>query len=116
MPQLDPADVPALACDNYRLLIFGIMLAALLQILDSTIANVAIPHMQSSLGATADTINWVLTSYIVASAVAMPITGWLAERIGAPSAAVISAVVGLATLAITWRWWQACWRDPGAAA
>lgn len=39
--------------------------------------------MQSSLGATADTINWVLTSYIVASAVAMPITGWLAERIGA---------------------------------
>lgn len=83
MPQLDEADVPALECDNYRLLIFGIMLAALLQILDSTIANVAIPHMQSSLGATADTINWVLTSYIVASAVAMPITGWLAERIGA---------------------------------
>lgn len=83
MPQLDEADVPALPTENYRLLIFGIMLAALLQILDTTIANVAVPHMQSTLGATADTINWVLTSYIVASAVAMPITGWLAERIGA---------------------------------
>ena len=50
--------------------------------LDTTIANVAIPHMQSSLGATADTVTWVLTSYIIASAVAMPITGWLSDRIG----------------------------------
>lgn len=60
----------------------GVMIAALLQILDSTIANVAVPHMQTSLGANADTINWVLTSYIVAAAVAMPITGWLSERVG----------------------------------
>ena len=58
------------------------MAASLLQVLDITIANVAIPHMQSTLGATPDTISWVLTSYIIASAVAMPITGWLADRIG----------------------------------
>lgn len=58
------------------------MAATLLQVLDTTIANVAIPHMQSTLGATPDTISWVLTSYIIASAVAMPITGWLADRIG----------------------------------
>jgi DHA2 family multidrug resistance protein len=58
------------------------MAASLLQVLDTTIANVAIPHMQSSLGATADTVTWVLTSYIIASAVAMPITGWLSDRIG----------------------------------
>src|SRR3546814_11950396 len=56
--------------------------ASVMQILDTTIANVAIPHMQSSLGATSETVNWVLTSYIIASAVAMPITGWLADRIG----------------------------------
>lgn len=60
----------------------AVMGATIIQILDSTIANVAIPHMQTSLGATMDTITWVLTSYIVASAVAMPITGWLADRIG----------------------------------
>lgn len=58
------------------------MLAALMQVLDMTIANVALPHMQASLGANQDSISWVLTSYIVASAIALPITGWLADRIG----------------------------------
>ena len=76
-------DVAHLPVANHPLLIVGIMAASLLQVLDTTIANVAIPHMQSSLGATADTVTWVLTSYIIASAVAMPITGWLSDRIGA---------------------------------
>ncbi len=76
------ADVPLYPVRNHGLLMLGVMIAALLQILDSTIANVAVPHMQTSLGANADTINWVLTSYIVAAAVAMPITGWLSERVG----------------------------------
>jgi DHA2 family multidrug resistance protein len=58
------------------------MTASLVQIIDSTVANVAIPHMQSALGSTPDTINWVLTSYIIATAVIMPITGWLADRMG----------------------------------
>ena len=49
----------------------GVMMAVLLQVLDTTIANVALPHMQASLSATQDTINWVLTSYIVASAIAL---------------------------------------------
>jgi DHA2 family multidrug resistance protein len=64
------------------LLTLAVMGATIVQILDSTIANVAIPHMQTSLGATQDTITWVLTSYIVASAVAMPMTGWLSDRVG----------------------------------
>ncbi|HEU4651180.1 MAG TPA: DHA2 family efflux MFS transporter permease subunit [Croceibacterium sp.] len=76
------ADVAHLPVENHLLLIVGVMAATLLQVLDTTIANVAIPHMQSTLGATPDTISWVLTSYIIASAVAMPITGWLADRIG----------------------------------
>jgi DHA2 family multidrug resistance protein len=78
-----PLDAPELETGNYPLMIVGVMAASLLQILDTTIANVALPHMQSSLGATVDTITWVLTSYIIASAVALPITGWLADRIGA---------------------------------
>src|SRR6478736_6717852 len=60
----------------------GVMMAVLLQVLDTTIANVALPHMQASLSATQDTINWVLTSYIVSSAIALPISGWLADRVG----------------------------------
>ena len=78
-----PGDVAELETRNYPLMIIGVMAASLLQILDTTIANVALPHMQSSLGATVDTVTWVLTSYIIASAVALPITGWLADRIGA---------------------------------
>ena len=58
------------------------MVAMIMQVLDTTIANVALPHMQSSLGAAQDTITWVLTSYIVAAAIAMPITGWLSDNIG----------------------------------
>jgi DHA2 family multidrug resistance protein len=60
----------------------AVMLGTLMQVLDTTIANVALPHMQTSLGATQETVNWVLTSYIVASAISIPITGWLADRVG----------------------------------
>lgn len=74
------------------LLTLGVMMATIMQILDTTIANVAIPHMQAALGATRDTINWVLTSYIVASAIAIPITGWLADRIGSRNLFLISTV------------------------
>ncbi|MBB4641697.1 DHA2 family efflux MFS transporter permease subunit [Rhizorhapis suberifaciens] len=64
------------------LLTLAVMAGTVMQILDTTIANVALPHMQASLGATQETITWVLTSYIIASAVAIPITGWLADRVG----------------------------------
>jgi MFS transporter, DHA2 family, multidrug resistance protein len=64
------------------LLTIAVMLAVLIQVLDTTIANVALPHMQAALGATQESINWVLTSYIVAAAIALPISGWLADRVG----------------------------------
>ncbi len=60
----------------------SIMAATLMQSLDSTIANVALPRIQGSLMATQDQMSWVLTSYIVAAAVTMPLTGWLAGRFG----------------------------------
>jgi DHA2 family multidrug resistance protein len=60
----------------------SIMLATIMQTLDSTIANVALPHMQGSFSAASDQITWVLTSYIVAAAIATPSTGWLAARFG----------------------------------
>jgi DHA2 family multidrug resistance protein len=56
------------------------MAATILVVLDQTIATVALPHMQAALGATPDTVSWVLTSYIIATAVATPMTGWLTGR------------------------------------
>ncbi|HTG18548.1 MAG TPA: DHA2 family efflux MFS transporter permease subunit [Reyranella sp.] len=58
------------------------MLATIMQALDTTIANVALPYMQGSLSASIDQINWVLTSYIVAAAIATPVTGFLEARFG----------------------------------
>jgi len=66
------------------------MMAAIIQIIDTTIANVALPHMQGSLSVTQDKIAWVLTSYIMATAIAMPLTGWIAGRIGRKRLLIIS--------------------------
>jgi len=67
---------------NRGLLVVSVMLATLMQALDTTIANVALPNMQGSLSATQDQVSWVLTSYIVAAAIATPATGWLSSVIG----------------------------------
>src|SRR3982751_1944672 len=81
-PPPPPADSAALPVTQRGLLTVGVMAAMVMQILDTTIANVALPHMQTSLGATIDTVTWVLTSYIVATAIALPATGWLSDRFG----------------------------------
>lgn len=60
----------------------SIMLATIIQVLDTTIANVALPHMQGSLGASSDQITWVLTSYIVAAAIMTLPVGYLSQRFG----------------------------------
>jgi DHA2 family multidrug resistance protein len=60
----------------------SIMLATIMQALDTTIANVALPHMQGALQSSQDQISWVLTSYIVAAAIATPLTGWLCSAFG----------------------------------
>lgn len=60
----------------------AIMLATIMTSLDTTIANVALPHIQGSVSASAEQITWVLTSYIVASTIMTPLTGFLADRLG----------------------------------
>ena len=70
------------AAGGTGLLVGSVMLATLMQALDTTIANVALPDMQGSLSATQDQVSWVLTSYIVAAAILTPVTGWLAGRLG----------------------------------
>ena len=71
---------PAVA--NRGAITVSIMLATIMQGVDNTIANVALPHIQGSLSAAQDQIAWVLTSYIVAVAIMTPLTGWLAGRLG----------------------------------
>src|SRR5215471_3617039 len=83
----------------------SIMLATFMQGVDTTIANVALPHMQGSFSCSQDQIAWVVTSYIVAAAIMTPLTGWLAGRLGIKwvffssvvGFTVASALCGLAT-------------------
>jgi MFS transporter, DHA2 family, multidrug resistance protein len=70
------------AVANRGMITASIMLATIMQGVDNTIANVALPHIQGSLSAAQDQIAWVLTSYIVAVAIMTPLTGWLAGRLG----------------------------------
>ena len=75
-------DTPTLASQKTGLLMAAVMGVSVCQFLDLTIANVALPHMQTSLGASADTISWVLTSFIMAGALVLPLTGWLSDKLG----------------------------------
>src|SRR5271163_1128809 len=70
----------------------SIMLATVMNSLDTTIANVALPHMAGSVSASADQITWVLTSYIIAAAIVTPMSGWLAARLGTKRVFIISIV------------------------
>lgn len=83
---------PAQPVAHRGLITLAIMLATIMQVLDTTIANVALPSMTGDLGASQDTITWVLTSYIVASAVMTPVTGWLSDRIGKRELFLVSVV------------------------
>ena len=83
----------------------AVMAATVIQVLDTTIVNVALPHMAGNLSASLDQISWVLTSYIVASSIVMPMTGYLTDRLGRrryllisiAGFVVASALCGIAT-------------------
>jgi DHA2 family multidrug resistance protein len=62
---------------------FSVILCALLEVLDSSIVNVALPHMQGSFSASVDEVTWVVTTYLVAAGIMIPTTGWIARRWGA---------------------------------
>jgi DHA2 family multidrug resistance protein len=83
------SDAPAGAASR-GLITVSIMLATVMNSLDTTIANVALPHMAGSVSASADQITWVLTSYIVAAAIMTPLTGWLAGRLGRKTVFMVS--------------------------
>src|SRR5258708_18586867 len=61
---------------------YSVMLGTVLEVLDSSMLNVSLPHMQGSFSASVDEIAWVVTSYLVAAGIMIPMTGWIAERFG----------------------------------
>ena len=67
---------------NKWLITITVMLPTIMEIIDTSVANVALPHMQGSLNAGTDEITWVLTSYLVSNAVVLPMTGWLSRVFG----------------------------------
>jgi DHA2 family multidrug resistance protein len=76
------AEAAPLQVKNRAIITVCLMIATLMQALDSTIANVALPYMQGSLSASYDQITWVLTSYVVMAAIMTAPVGWLAARFG----------------------------------
>lgn len=100
-----PAPAPHTRVKFHGLITVSVMMATIMQALDTTIANVALPKMQGTLSATQDEMGWVLTSYIVAAAITIPLTGWLAGEFGRRRVFLISififtvasALCGLAT-------------------
>src|SRR5437879_8541258 len=68
------------------------MMATFLVILDVTIANVALDHMRGTLSAAVDEITWVLTAFLVANAISVPITGWLTDLLGRKRLFIVATV------------------------
>lgn len=64
------------------LIAFAVTLASVLELVDTSIVNVAIPHMMGNLGATLEEVAWVSTGYIVANVIVLPLTSWFSERLG----------------------------------
>ena len=74
-----PAAVPV---GNPWIVAISVMLATFMEVIDTSIASVALPHIAGSLSATTDEATWVLTSYLVANAIILPASGWFALRFG----------------------------------
>jgi MFS transporter, DHA2 family, multidrug resistance protein len=75
------------------LIIVAVMAATLMEVLDTSIVNVALPNMQGELGATLDQISWISTGYIIANVIVLPLTGWLSEFFGRRRYLLYSIVV-----------------------
>ena len=85
--------MPSRLIGNKWLISIPVMLAALTAVLDASIVNVAIPHMQSTFGAGVDEIDWVLTGYLISNVIVIPATGWLSSVYGLRQYFALSQVI-----------------------
>lgn len=87
-------------------LVVAVVLTAILEVLDITIVSVAMPHMLGAFGVTSDQITWVLTSYLVAAAIVMPLTGYLSRVLGRRRLLIFSIVgfvISSALCGLSWN-------------
>src|SRR3954467_12070216 len=75
-PMAEPLSAPPEGAEHKYLIAFAVVLAALMQVIDSSIVNVALPDMMGNLGASLDEIAWVSTGYILATVIVIPLTGF----------------------------------------
>src|SRR5580658_8898947 len=87
--RLDPDGLPRI---NPWLIATAVMAATFMEVLDTTVVNVSLPHIAGDLSATPDEATWALTSYLVANAIILPITGWLSRRFGRKNLLMASVV------------------------
>src|ERR1700737_5141419 len=92
-PLAEPPAAPPEGAEHKYLIAFAVVLAALMQVIDSSIVNVALPDMMGNLGASLDEIAWVSTGYILASVIIIPLTGWLGEFFGRKRYFVGSSII-----------------------
>src|SRR5258707_11689996 len=83
------ADRPAV---NPWIVAISVMFGTFMEVLDTTVVNVSLPHVARSLSASVEEATWVLTSYLVANAIILPITGWLSSRFGRKNLLMASVV------------------------
>src|ERR671939_1152086 len=67
---------------NPWIIAIAVMLGTFMEVLDTTVVNVSLPHIAGNLGATVDEATWVLTSYLVSNGIILPMTGWLSNQFG----------------------------------
>src|ERR1700731_2587073 len=83
-----PSASAAAATEEWRprtspvLIAISVMLGTFMEVLDTSIANIALPHIAGSLSATPEEATWVLTSYLISNAIVLPMTGWLGNQFG----------------------------------
>ncbi len=85
-------DNPSIPIVNPWIVAVAVMCSTFMEVLDTTVVNVSLPHIAGNLSATVDEATWVLTSYLVANAIVLPITGWLARRFGRKNLLMLSVV------------------------
>src|SRR5207237_2238756 len=92
-PLVAPIAAPPEGAPHKYLIAFAVVLAALMQVIDSSLVNVALPDMMGNLGASLDEVAWVSTGYILASVIVSPLTGWLGSIFGRKRYFVASIVL-----------------------
>ncbi len=82
MSSVEPATEGQISSARRWAITFSVMMVTVMQVLDSSVTNVALPHMQGSLSAGIEEMSWVITSFLAANAIIIPATGWLSARFG----------------------------------